>query len=169
MPFLRPAGLADHHTGTVQVIQHAVKWFIDNNQPLCEVCCLYATAPFVQPSDINKGLNILHEKECDYVFAATGYTYPIQRAFKLNHCGNVEMFFPDNNNTRSQDLDHAWHDAGQFYWAKSDVWLSGKNVLTSKSCVVTLPWHRVQDIDTVDDWARAEWIFKTIYHNDTQE
>ena len=72
------------------------------------------------------------------------------------------MFQPEHFNTRSQDLEEAWHDAGQFYWGKAQAWLQGKPMFSHDAAPVPLPRHRVQDIDTPEDWERAEWLFKAM-------
>ncbi|VVM43090.1 MULTISPECIES: pseudaminic acid cytidylyltransferase [Pseudomonas] len=162
VPFMRPAELSDDHTGTIPVIQHAIEWFNARGQAVTQACCLYATAPFVSPEDIRRGFGILTSSECDYAFSVTSYAFPIQRAIRLNAEGRVEMFSPENFNTRSQDLEEAYHDAGQFYWGRADAWLKGRMIFSPGSMPVALPRHRVQDIDTPEDWTRAEWLFKAM-------
>ena len=74
----------------------------------------------------------------------------------------MEMFNASQFNTRSQDLEEAFHDAGQFYWGTNAAWLSGKPIFSAGARPVKLPRHRVQDIDTLEDWERAEWMFKAM-------
>ena len=162
VPFLRPPELSDDHTGTIPVISHAIEWFRAEGQQINQVCCLYATAPFVRPEDIHRGLLTLNEKACDYAFSVTSYAFPIQRAIRINSEGRVEMFNPEYFNNRSQDLEEAWHDAGQFYWGQADAWVSNKMIFTPDSAPVLLARHRVQDIDTPEDWVRAEWMFRAM-------
>lgn len=162
VPFMRPAELSDDHTGTIPVIQHAIQWFNDQGQSVEHACCLYATAPFVSPQDIRRGFAVLEQNGCDYTFSVTSYAFPIQRAIRLNAEGRVEMFNPEQFNTRSQDLEEAFHDAGQFYWGKADAWLQARVIFSPDSVPVLLPRHRVQDIDTPEDWVRAEWLFKAM-------
>ena len=162
VPFMRPAELSDDHTGTVPVIQHAIEWVNAQGQPVEQACCLYATAPFVSAEDINRGLDILNATQSDYAFSVTSYAFPIQRAIRLNGEGRVQMFNPEHFNTRSQDLEEAFHDAGQFYWGTADAWLQGRMIFGTGSVPVPLPRHRVQDIDTPEDWVRAEWLFKAM-------
>jgi N-acylneuraminate cytidylyltransferase len=162
VPFMRPAELSDDHTGTIPVIRHAIEWFNAQGQLVVQACCLYATAPFVNPVDIRRGFGILTDIGCDYAFSVTSYAFPIQRAIHLNTEGRVEMFNPEHFNTRSQDLEEAYHDAGQFYWGKADAWLKGRMIFSPGSMPVVLPRHRVQDIDTPEDWVRAEWLFKAM-------
>ena len=162
VPFMRPAELSDDHTGTVPVIQHAIEWVNAQGQPVEQACCLYATAPFVSAEDINRGLDILDATQSDYAFSVTSYAFPIQRAIRLNDEGRVQMFNPEYFNIRSQDLEEAFHDAGQFYWGTADAWLKGRMIFGAGSVPVPLPRHRVQDIDTPEDWVRAEWLFKAM-------
>jgi len=161
-PFRRPAELSDDHTGTTPVIAHAINWHNQHGQAASEVCCIYATAPFVQASDLQRGLQVLQSTGADYAFSVTSYAFPIQRAIRITPEQRVEMFQPEHFNTRSQDLEEAWHDAGQFYWGKAQSWLAQKPLFSPGSAPVLLPRHRVQDIDTPEDWERAEWMFKAL-------
>ena len=157
IPFIRPANLSDDFATTADVMQHAVQAYQTQYHQLPDyVCCLYATAPFVQQQDLLKGFDLIQTKSLDYVFSATSYPFPIQRAIKLDKDGAVNMFSPEHFNTRSQDLEEAWHDAGQFYWGRSEAWLSKARIFSPQSSTVALPRFRVQDIDTSEDWQRAE-------------
>lgn len=162
VPFMRPTELSDDHTGTIPVIRHAIEWFIQQGHTVEQACCLYATAPFVTVEDLNRGMQVLQGNNCDYAFSVTSYAFPIQRALRINERGRVEMVNPEHFNTRSQDLEEAFHDAGQFYWGRADAWLQGKQIFSPDALPVLLPRHRVQDIDTPEDWARAEWLFKAM-------
>ncbi|MDN0075826.1 pseudaminic acid cytidylyltransferase [Crenobacter sp. SG2303] len=162
VPFMRPAELSDDHTGTIPVIRHAIEWVNTHDQMVEHACCLYATAPFVSGDDIRRGLEIITNDDVDYAFSVTTYAFPIQRAIRITAEGRVEMFNPEHFNTRSQDLEEAWHDAGQFYWGRAEAWLQGRVIFSPASVPVPLPRHRVQDIDTPEDWVRAEWLFKAM-------
>ncbi len=162
VPFLRPKHLADDHTGTIAVIAHAIQELRQRGMDVRETCCIYATAPFIQAADIQRGFSCLCETQADFAFSVTSYAFPIQRAMRMNSNGRVEMFYPEHFNTRSQDLEEAWHDAGQFYWGRVDAWLNGQSVFGEKSVPVILPRYRVQDIDTQEDWVRAEWMFRAM-------
>lgn len=162
VPFMRPAALSDDHTGTTAVIAHAIDWLSEQGQQPDQVCCIYATAPFLSADDLRRGLDVLTTTGSDYAFSVTSYAFPIQRAIRLNETGRVEMFNPEHFNTRSQDLEEAYHDAGQFYWGRADAWQQGRLMFSPVSVPVMLPRHRVQDIDTPEDWVRAEWMFKAL-------
>lgn len=161
-PFTRPAELSDDYSGTIPVIAHAIDWYRRQGLNPEYVCCIYATAPFIRAQDLRHGLDILMEKNCDYAFAVTRYSFPIQRAVRITAAGRVEMFHPEHFATRSQDLEEAWHDAGQFYWGRAETWHAGKLVFSSDSFPVILPPERVQDIDTPEDWRCAERLFKAL-------
>lgn len=165
VPFMRPASLADDYVGTTAVVQHALQWLINDGVDVAETCCLYATAPFVSGGDIRRGLDILNQTGAAYAFSVTTYSFPIQRALKLTGGGRIAMFYPEHAETRSQDLEEAYHDAGQFYWGTREAWLSMKAIYADHSVPVILPRYRVQDIDTPDDWERAVWMFKSMYLN----
>jgi N-acylneuraminate cytidylyltransferase len=163
VPFMRPDTLADDYTATIPVVRHSIEWFTAEVVEPAEVCCIYATAPFVQPEDLQKGLELLvAAPDCNYAFSVTSYPFPIQRAIRITDGERVEMFNPEHFNTRSQDLEEAWHDAGQFYWGRARAWLTGEPVFSLKSVPFRLPRQSVQDIDTLEDWSRAEWLFKAM-------
>lgn len=160
VPFIRPANLCDDHTATMPVMAHAIRWWEQNRGALEYCCCVYATAPFLRPGYLRKGLDILRERpEAEFAFSVTSYAFPIFRALKINDSGCVEMFWPENELQRSQDLPETWHDAGQFYWGRRNAFLGQKSFFSAQSYPVILPRHLVQDIDTPEDWDRAEKMF----------
>jgi len=162
VPFMRPLELSDDFTGTVPVIAHAVEWQKQNGASPEEICCIYATAPFVRATDIQNGLKALKDSGADYAFSVTSYPFPIQRAIRINASKRIEMFQPEYFNTRSQDLEDAYHDAAQFYWGKEDAWIEGKLIFTASAKPIILPRYRVQDIDTPEDWQLAELMFQAL-------
>jgi pseudaminic acid cytidylyltransferase len=162
IPFIRPNELSGDYVATIPVVAHAIRWVGNGLVQPSKVCCIYATAPFVRAEDLKLGLAMLEASKAEYAFSVTSFEYPIQRALKITQTDRVEMFQPEFLNSRSQDLIDAWHDAGQFYWGKSSAWLNEKNMFNKNSVPVQLPRYRVQDIDTLEDWERAEWMFKTL-------
>jgi N-acylneuraminate cytidylyltransferase len=162
VPFMRPAELADDHAGTIPVMAHATSWAQAQGWPIEAVCCVYPTAPMISPDDLAEGLRLLTEGGRDFVFAATDFASPIFRAFRQTEDGGIEMFFPDHFHSRSQDLPAALHDAAQFYWGRPEAWLTAQTLFGPKSGVVLVPRWRVQDIDTPDDWVRAEAMFRSL-------
>ncbi|MDH4199604.1 MAG: pseudaminic acid cytidylyltransferase [Spirochaetia bacterium] len=162
IPFLRPPELSNDYAGTTEVIAHATKWILNQEIDVQAVCCIYATAPFVIANDLKRGLEALESGEWAYAFTVTDFASPIFRSFKQTTDGGLEMFFPEHFETRSQDLPTALHDAGQFYWGRPAAWIEGKRVFERHSFPVMIPRWRVQDIDTPDDWIRAEILAPVI-------
>lgn len=165
VPFMRPEELANDYAGTIPVIKHTIEWFEQNQNSPDLVCCLYATAPFVQAETIKKAQKQLEDMQADYCFTATSFPFPIQRAIKLSENERVEMFYPEHFSTRSQDLEEAYHDAGQFYWGKSEAWKTETRLFSDKATAYILPRHLVQDIDTPEDWQRAELMYQLLKQN----
>ena len=166
VPFMRPTELSDDYAGTTEVISHATQWALDQGFDVDAVCCIYATAPFIQIDDLRRGWEALKSGAWAYAFTVTDYAAPIFRSFQKNADGGIEMFFPEHFFTRSQDLPTALHDAGQFYWGRPGAWLDGKAVFARHSCPVCIPRWRVQDIDTMEDWHRAELFHQIIERQD---
>jgi len=162
VPFLRPANIADDHSTTMEVIQHAIKYCAEQGYEPTLVCCIYATAPFLLPEYLQQAQVELNNSSVEYAFSVTSFSFPIQRAIKLTDVGRVEMFYDEYANIRSQDLTEAYHDAGQFYWGKANAFIQGKAIFEAHSKAVILPRKRVQDIDTPEDWALAEALFSVL-------
>lgn len=160
VPFLRPADISNDHATTNDVIKHALNWAAENSYPIDYLCCLYATAPFIRVADIIHGFEKICQATSDsYALTVTSFPFPIQRAIKISN-DRLEMFEPEHLLTRSQDLEEAYHDAGQFYWGKPELFLNDVPFFSNVSIPVILPRHIVQDIDTEEDWLRAELLYK---------
>ncbi len=162
VPFRRPAELSDDFTTTIPVIRHAVNTLSTPEDPVESACCIYATAPFVTSSDIRAGFEKLQEHEgADFVLPVASYSFPIFRSVQL-HGDAIEVFFPEHEQTRSQDLPQAWHDAGQFYWGTLSAWRGDRGFFSAASFGIPIPRYRVQDIDDEEDWVRAELIYQAL-------
>ena len=162
VPFIRPPELSDDHASTDAVVIHALNWFKNNGIELEYACCLYATAPFVKPEYLRKGLELLKSTGASTGFSVTSFPFPIFRGLKINQKGALEMFWPEHRLTRSQDLPEAFHDAGQFYWLNVRKYMKAPALYAPDAVPIVLPRHLVQDIDTPEDWARAEFMFQSL-------
>lgn len=161
-PFLRPQELADDFTNTNDVVKHSLQWLLESMYPVDVACCIYATAPFIRIEYLKKGYELLVSSGKSFAFSVTTFSFPVQRAIKITKQGTVEAIFSENNLVRSQDLEEAYHDAGQFYWAKAGAFLNNEIIFSHASVPVILPRYLVQDIDTLEDWRRAELMFKCL-------
>ncbi|MGG2020942.1 pseudaminic acid cytidylyltransferase [Pseudomonas sp. S8] len=159
VPFLRPAELADDFTGTAAVIVHALQQL-----PAFDyACCVYATAPLLQARFLREGFELLQQHpDKAFAFSVCSFGFPVQRALTLDGQGALTALYPEFRNTRSQDLPEAFQDAGQFYWGRREAWLRGDVLYSPASLPVLLPRHLVQDIDTLQDWKRAEYLYAAL-------
>lgn len=162
VPFMRPPQLSNDYAETLPVIKHAIEWLNENGISPIEICCLYATAPFLQPNILNLAYQQLQESKADYCFSVTAYGFPIQRAIKVTREKRIEMFFPEKLNERSQDLVKSYHDAGQFYWGRTNAFLEQKPLFSIDASPFILPRYLVQDIDTSEDWEKAEITYQVL-------
>jgi N-acylneuraminate cytidylyltransferase len=157
VPFKRPAALADDFTGTAEVVTHALQWFEENIRKVDYVLTVYPTAVLLCENDIVAAMDLLkQDKSTDSVMSATNFPFPIQRAIFKNSMGYAEMFYPENYYARSQDLEEAMHDAGQFYLSKADSVRQGAVLTNSRVKIQALKRNRVVDIDTLEDFELAE-------------
>lgn len=162
-PFRRPLELSDDHTPTKPVVAHAIRATEALvGEAVDYVCCIYPTAPFLEAADLVAAWGAISGGQFRYAFAATSYPYPVQRALRSLPSGGVEMLSPRYRASRSQDLEEAWHDAGQFYFGDAAAFIEELPVFESHSFPVILPRWRVHDIDTPEDWTRAELMFQTL-------
>jgi pseudaminic acid cytidylyltransferase len=169
VPFARPAALSDDHTGLIDVIRHAIGEMIPAPGTDDWVCNLLATAALLRAEDLRSSWKLIESRQdVDFALSVASFPAPIQRALRLDQASRVSMFDPDQFPKRSQDLEPAFHDAGQFCWGRAQAWLKVSNVFTPRCLAVRLPPHRVQDIDTPEDWQRAEWLFKCLRESEAE-
>lgn len=167
-PFVRPSELSDDYAGTTEVIAHATRWLESQGGSVAAVCCIYATAPLIRAEDLDRGLKALQSGDWAYAFSVAEFSPSVYRAFEALPEGGLSMLFPEFFSTRSQDLPVALHDAAQFYWGRPGSWTQGLKIFDKHSMPVSIPRWRVQDIDDMDDWVRAEMIFKQLMSDQTQ-
>jgi len=160
-PFSRPQELADDYTPTVPVVAHAIKSCQGLGWDMDFVCCIYPGVPFIQADDLKKSLDLIQASGMDYCFPVAEFPSAIQRALYRGVDGRMQPVYPEHELTRTQDLEVAYHDAGLFYWGKEGAWLENNNIHRSGVGFVIPNW-RVVDIDTPEDWTRAELMRKII-------
>ena len=165
VPFMRPSDLSGDYVATRPVINHAIDWLEERGFNIDNVCCLYATAPFIQAYDIKTAYKNLINSNADFCFSVTSFSFPIQRAIMLTENDRVKMFNEKYMKTRSQDLVEAFHDAGQFYWGKAEAFKLEKPMFSECATPYILQRHLVQDIDTKEDWDRAELMHKVVFES----
>lgn len=163
IPFQRDPSLADDITGTTEVVRDAIQRLDLPEETV--VCCLYATAVFVTAEDLQDGLARLRSSSLDWVFMAGQYRTPIQRAYHMKGTGMVPVE-PLNMPKRSQDLPTCYFDAGQAYFAKASRWNMPDARVWDGAEAIVLPDERCVDVDTEDDWRRAERLFEMCFSDE---
>lgn len=163
VPFMRSAKNADHEATTLDVIQEVLASYRARGVDFESCCCIYPTAPLIQPESLRASFEQLERDQLDSVFPVVAFDYPIQRATRINAAGCLELIDAGHRFSRSQDLEPAYHDAGQFYTFRTDALLKTGDIWTEKTGAVVLNPMQVQDIDTEDDWAVAELKFERIH------
>ena len=159
-PFRRPTPLADDFAGIDAVLSHALDWLQSNGTEVHYSCCIHATAPFLRAKDLRSGLDRLRSEKATTAVSVTTYPSTIFRALKLNSLNRLEMLWPEHFEKRSQDFAQVFHDAGQFYWVDVTKYLPEKCLFSKDSVPIPIPRYLVQDIDTPEDWERAEKMFQ---------
>jgi len=155
IPFIRSQKNSDDFATTYDVIAEVIQNFKDNGKDFDNICCIYPCAPFVTSEILIKAYTQLKGNNFDTVFPIIVYSFPIQRALRKNE-DKVSMILEENINIRSQDLEDSFHDAGQFYWCKTEQLMKSKRLLTSNTGGVVISELEAQDIDTEIDWKLAE-------------
>ncbi len=160
VPFKRPPELSDDYTGIHEVLKDTVLKLKLNDNDL--VCCIFATAPFINTDDIIKGFKKIISEKWEVVISAAKYNYPVYRSFMDNKEKGLKMLFPNYYKIRSQDIKDLYHDAGQFFWSSVSVLKNQSKKYNHKNSIIEIPSWRCQDIDTYEDWKRAEIIYDLI-------
>ena len=164
VPFMRPKELSDDYSSSDDAVSHAIKFLKDRGEEFRYVCTIYATAPFLKEEYLKKGFELLKNSDARMAFSVTSMPFPIQRTFKITPNGRCQMFTPEYFSYRSQDLEEAYQDAGQFYWV--DTTKKQKDIpFGSQSIPIVLPRYLVQDIDTMEDFECAELMFLSLKQN----
>lgn len=160
-PFVRPAELADDLTPTVPVIAHAVEACQAMGWDIEYACCIYPCVPFLRISDLVDAFALMRESDAPFAYPVTDYAHPIQRAMRRLSTGHMQLFEPEHELTRTQDLERSYHDTGQFYWGKVGAWKAHMKMHTAGVGMVVPNW-RIVDVDSADDWKRAELLYEVL-------
>jgi len=157
VPFYRSADAADDYATLADVMEEVKLTYEEEGKVFEYICCILPTAPFVTVENLEKGLQMVRQNDVDSVRPVVEFPYPVQRALKKNEDGTVEMFYPEHRKTRTQDLEPAYYDAGQFYWMRWEPGLRG-----DKRTGFEISQYFAQDIDTFEDWAFAEMKYEMV-------
>jgi N-acylneuraminate cytidylyltransferase len=160
VPWMRPIELSGDHTTTVEVMQHAALQLNLGAGSTENICCLYPTTPLLELEFLITGLKEITSGDWDYVISVTKVEAHPSRFLYLNSQNAIQLYFPENETSRTQDVPKTYCDAGQFYWGRSTAWASGMPIFSSNSTIIELPPSVGVDIDTDQDWSYAEKLYK---------
>lgn len=164
VPFYRSKINSNDHATTFDVIDEVINNYKDEGIIFEQACCIYPTAPFTTPETLIKFYDFLNRSKYDCVFPVLKYSYPIQRALKLDKNNKMSMIYPQHLITRSQDLQESYHDAGQFYWFVTDKLMQEKKLWTDNTGSLEISEIEAQDIDNLEDWKIAEFKYRLKDH-----
>jgi len=163
IPFMRSKKNANDFATTADVLIEVIEEYKKLGKEFDYLCCIYPTAPFVTDQKLKDSFNLMIKERADSVIPVVKFSYPIQRAFRINTEQKLEYIYPENINKRSQDLEPAYHDAGQFYWIDIKTFHKSKNLVTENSLPFILSEMEVQDIDSEGDWFLSTLKYKQLY------
>lgn len=162
VPFYRSQKTSHDYAMTAEVIKEVVREYARLGLKFEFLCCLYPTAPLVTPLKLKEALSLLQNSDADCVLPVTRFSYPVQRSLKIEN-GLVKMYWPENYNKRSQDLEPIYHDCGQFYCMRTERLLTQKKLYTECTIPFEIDESEVQDIDSEEDWKIAEMKYLLIH------
>lgn len=163
IPFLRSDETSNDFATTADVLFEVLNDYNRMGKSFDYACCIYPTAPFVTPEKLKQGNELLLNTGSESVFPVARFGYPIQRAVQIEN-NHLSMIWPEHMNSRSQDLQPAYHDTGQFYWFAVAPFMRSKKLFTDHSAPIIVPETEVQDIDNEDDWKIAEMKYRLLTH-----
>jgi len=169
VPFMRPASLACDHTPTAPVLLHALEWLEEHAALPRYGCCIYPAVPLLDPEFLHKGFALLRESGAPVVISLAGFASPVQRALRMDGNGAVSMFHPEHEMSRSNDLESAYYDAGQFYWFDCRRFIAAPRLYCTGARGVVIPRHLAVDIDTPEDWQVAEVVYNGLFRQAESE
>jgi len=160
VPFMRSEATSNDFATTADVLEEVLTQYQSRGKHFDSFACIYPTAPFVTAERLSEAVQLL--TDADAVISVVRFSFPPQRAFVIRD-GSVAFQYPEYERTRSQDLEPIYHDCGQFYMCKSDLFLEKHSLILPRTKAYELPDEEVQDIDTMSDWEIAEAKFKVLH------
>ena len=159
IPFLRKKSLANNNIGIPEVMKDAVNFYENKNMKIDYACLIYAASPLLNYKDLKKGFKLIKTNKYDFVISVSKFLSPIHRSLYIKK----DLIKPvDKKNTylHSQNFNEHYYDNAQFTFGKKDAWIKNKHTFLVKSSYVKIPSYRSQDIDTIEDWKRSEYLYK---------
>lgn len=154
VPFMRSNESAGDYASTDDVLMEVLEAYKAQGREFDTFCCLYPTAPFVTEEKLKKAMDLL--KKADSVMPVVKFSFPPQRCMVMNEEGELHMKWPEYAQSRSQDLEPYYHDCGQFYFCRTDLFMEYRTTDLPHMAAMVISELEVQDIDNFEDWEIAE-------------
>lgn len=162
VPFMRSEKTSNDYATTSEVLLEVLQQYNEKGKVFDNLCCIYPCVPFLTSDNLKEAFTIFCQTGCDTLVPVVKYSFPIQRAFKINKGGFLEYREPENSQKRTQDLEPMFHDVGMFYFTKTEHFLASGLLVDGKISYIEMPETHVQDIDTQSDWELAEMKYRII-------
>lgn len=159
VPFLRPKKISGNKTGILEVVKHSISLLEKKKLKFNYVCCIFATAPFINKNLIKKSFEKLRKGKYDFVFGANKIDTKYLRSFYVK---NKKLNMLNNNfySTPSKSYPDAYVDSGQFYWGTKKAWKKNKMIFSKNSSFIVLDGKKFIDINNYKDFKLAKKIAK---------
>lgn len=167
VPFIRSDANSDDHAGTADVVCEVLENFKSQGIQFTYACCIYPTAPFISGKILREAFELLLHSKFYVVMPVTRFSFPVQRSVSMESDGSLQPNWPEYMASRSQDLEPAFHDCGQFYFLKIEHFLKSRQLIGPLTGGIEIPEIMTQDIDTQSDWKLAEMKYRMLHKIDT--
>ncbi len=169
IPFTRSSKNSNDHATLSDVVKEVLEWYEGKNKSFNAGCCILPTAPFITKVILSNGMTVLEKNDIDLVFPIKKYEYPIWRSLRMDsNSGRLSYNWTENSNSRSQDLEEAYHDTGMFYWFKAPSFLTRGTFNMGNAKGIEIGKYDTLDIDDIEDWKFAEEIYSLRKRNSEQ-
>jgi len=161
VPFIRSTATSDDYATTADVLTEVLQQYNEQQKSFDYTCCIYPTAAFVTGTKLKEAYALLTKGQYDSVFPLVQHGHSVLRSLTVEN-GKIKMAFPENENTRSQDLPAYYYDSGQFYWLHTAKFLQTHKIYTNNSGPFVVSEMEAHDIDTETDWKIAELKYQLL-------
>lgn len=158
VPFLRSHKTANDTATTADVLAEVIDEYKKSGIVYDHLCCIYPCVPFLKAATLIDAYKAFIERDVDMLMPVVRFSYPIQRALKINGQGLLEYVQSEYIRTRSQDLEPTYHDVGMFYFYKTASLFHNERTMRP----FEMKESEIQDIDTEEDWKMAEMKYRIL-------
>lgn len=160
VPYRRPAELATDDAAKIPAIEHLVRHLETQGLTIGTVVDLQPTSPLRTQSDLAAAIALAGQAELVVTVTEPSHN-PYYTLVETDPDGGLRLSKPGGF-ARRQDAPAVWGLNGSIYvWSRAGLAraaLHGFWSVSMRAC--PMPRHRSVDIDDVDDFELAEWLFR---------